>query len=132
VLTGAVWLTPEPEERPLSARLRVALGPRSWVVSGTLQIGGCPAPEPLSGVLLPPGHRDWTFRYRLALRRPDGEGLELRADLCPRWNNPVSSITTIPGRIVASDGREVAALVWRWDLRHDALSFLRSWRRDRC
>jgi hypothetical protein len=130
-MSGGFWLEAEgADELPVWLSLRADCHGRRWPVRGEIEVGDLVRRAAVVGIMRP------TFRalipglgYDLSFSGTDGTPLRLLGELRLRLRNPVLSLTTLDARISATAGRRIGRATLRWDLRHGAATFLRSWRR---
>jgi hypothetical protein len=95
---------------------------------GTITAPPIAQAAPALGVITirPVGQR--IIRYELAFVGADGKSYELVGQKDIRWRAPLATFTRLPAEILDEDHRRVGTCKTTFDLRHDGLSFLRSFR----
>jgi hypothetical protein len=66
--------------------------------------------------------------YRFSFEGDDGKRYELRGQKDFTPIAPLESMTVLPASIYDESGEEIARCTLRFDLRHDLVKFLRSWK----
>ena len=125
VLAGAFQELPDPadwHELSLALEARIRPGTNPAPVFGTASAPDWIGAVPTTGVV---GLGGWGLYYELEFASYRFDGWLVLDGL-----NPVFSMTTVRG-LISGCGEPLRRAELRWDLRHDALAFLRSWRRDR-
>jgi hypothetical protein len=132
-LSGSYWRLDAPtEEAALALDLRASTADVGELArTGTLRLEGTAVVEGITsgaeveGFLAVDGRR---VLYRLTFRGDDGQTCELSGQ--KEWSGfaPVGSMTTLTGGLYDEGGEEFARVTLRFDVRADALRWLRSLR----
>ena len=135
-MAGSYHLLDAPdEERPISFTIRArSLGLRSFFarpeveIAGELDAEGFADHRMLRGTLGLDLLRKGTLDYGFAFAGNDRQRYRFEGHKTVSVLDPVESMTLLPGKILGARGDEIALAVLRFDVRHDMLKFLRSWR----
>jgi len=103
---------------------------------GTLKLSGKMHAEGLADEVPTAGHMEVQplsrrIGYELEFRGDDGQLYRFVGEKTLRLTRLVFSMTTLPGDVLASDGRRVGTARLHFDLRNDILPFLTTFRRAR-
>ena len=116
-----ILLPGEWRELSLHLELRARFARARASASGTVRAPGWLPSVPVAGSVRLDG---WGLCYELEFA-----GYRFDGGLLLDGRNPVFSATRVRG-LISGGGEPLRRVELRWDLRHDALAFLRSWRPD--
>jgi hypothetical protein len=124
------------EERAM--RFTITARARSWLkhlrdhkaeISGELDIDGFATRAPISGELTINPVLGKLIRYEFTFAADDGVRYRFFGQKDVTLKDPVGSLTTLPGQVLALDGKLVATAALKFD-KKDLSSFLGTWRLD--
>ena len=135
-LSGSYWRLDAPtEERDIAFRVRASIDDvasfaktKSWRLEGTICVDGVAHESDTEGVIALKLLDERRVLYRLAFRGDDGKGYELSGQ--KEWSglSPLASMTLLAASLYDEHGDELARATLRFDLRSDALRWVKSFR----
>ena len=135
-LSGSFWRLDAPtEEGVISLRIQAFADDvaefartRTWRASGTVDVEGMVQDGEIEGTIALRLVDEKRVLYRLAFRGEDGKGYELSGQ--KEWSSlsPVDSMTLLSASLYDDRGEEFARATLRFDVRADAIRWLRSFR----
>ncbi len=135
-LTGSYWRLDAPtEERDIAFRVRVSADDvgdfartKAWRVEGTMNVDGVAQGSQTEGTIALKLLDERRVLYRLAFRGDDGRSYELSGQ--KEWSGlaPIGSMTLLTASMYDESGEEFARATLRFDVRSDAMRWLKSFR----
>ena len=123
-------------ERPMHFTVTVRAGSllghlrdRKARLDGEVTMDGFASARPLEGEITIDPIIGKLIRYEFAFEADDGQRYRFVGQKDVTLRDPVGSMTTLPGQVLALDGKRVATAQLRFDTK-DLPSFLGSWRLD--
>ncbi len=135
-LSGSYWRLAAPtDERAIAFRIRTNVDDvanfartRTWRVDGVIHVEGVAHGSETEGAIVLCWFDERRILYRLAFRGDDGRTYELSGQ--KEWSSlaPVDSMTLLSASLYDDSGEEFGRATLRFDLRSDAVRWLRSFR----
>jgi hypothetical protein len=135
-LSGSYWRLDAPtEEHAVGFHVRATADDvadfartRTWRVEGTMNVEGLAYDAETEGVIAVKLVDERRVLYRLAFRGDDGRSYELSGQ--KEWSGlaPLDSMTLLGASLFDEGGEEIARATLRFDLRSDAVRWLKSFR----
>jgi hypothetical protein len=97
-------------------------------LTGTLHMDGFADDVPIEGELTMLPFTKRFIRYEFEFTGNDGKPYRFAGQKRIRFTQPRVSFTTLPGAVTDAQGREIATVLTRFDLRADFIAFAASWR----